>query len=346
MWARFALIAGVSWTLGCVSYLTVEKAGKETEGIRYSLPQPFLLVKPVQTGGIEIEVVYLPDPSNEYAIESRSFLSATKFDVTLEKGLLKQVVFNPDASAVARQLVESAGNVGKAELEAHAEAEKKRAEVKAVARQKALDARGEVLKAQEKLDRLNELKKQGVAGLDDEIKKAQIALVEAQAAAAKAEDAARMSGFNVAKEEASAKSELPQAWGPVLFRIIDSETGVELRAVDSQRFFDTYKPETKTDPRIPSLQISGSATLQPVGGKIEFVVESDLPLDDVMDVDLLDSNNNDTNRVLTYSLQTDSKKKIVVNLDRSTPQGRYNLSVAFKYKGKPARKDIAVYVSS
>lgn len=345
MWARCALIGLLSLTLGCVSYLSVEKAAEGTEGIRYSLPQPFLLVKPAQAGGIEVEVVYLPDPSNEYAIESRSVLSATKFDVTIEKGLLKQVVFNPDASAVARQLVESAGNVGKAELEAQAEAEKKRAEAKALAQQKITDARAELLKAQKKLDGLNELKRQGITGLDDEIKKAQIALVDAQAAAAEAEEAARASGFNIPKGEESAKFALPQAWGPVLFRIVDSKDGVELRAVADQQLFDTYKPPTKPDARTPTLSIGGTGTVRPTRGRIEFVVESNLPLDDVMDAVLLDSNNNDyTSLVLTYPLQADSKK-IVVNLDPSTPRGRYTLSIAFEYKGKKMRKDIRIHVA-
>ena len=96
-------------------------------GTRYFLPKPYILVKPRSDGGIDVEPMVLPDPSEEYAVEGWAFLATNKLAMNFEGGLLTQVVMEPATDAVAAEFVKQAAAVAKE----HFDAEKKKAEEEA-----------------------------------------------------------------------------------------------------------------------------------------------------------------------------------------------------------------------
>ena len=106
---------------GCVSQLHVSKAQPDSPGIRYFLPQPFIVVTPGLDGAVTVEKVYLPDPDNEYTIVASSLLGNYTLDVNRnEMGFLELVSFHSDDSGMAKQLVQSAGAIRAAEIDAAA----------------------------------------------------------------------------------------------------------------------------------------------------------------------------------------------------------------------------------
>src|SRR6185295_1037732 len=106
---------------GCVTTVDVEKFTGTQDGFRYSLPQPYILVTPRADGGIDVQPLVLPDSANEYVARPTSFLSTCKFEISVEKNLLKAVTANQDATAVAAALATDAGAVAKAQLDRQAE---------------------------------------------------------------------------------------------------------------------------------------------------------------------------------------------------------------------------------
>jgi len=126
--AELLLFATVA---GCITEINARKVpvdqatnGKEN-GYYYSLPIPYLVVKPKGDGTMDVEVEYLPDPDHQYAVSAWSFLGSHELTVEVDdNGLLKKIVWDKDDSAVAAQLANSAGNVGAAKITADGEAKK------------------------------------------------------------------------------------------------------------------------------------------------------------------------------------------------------------------------------
>lgn len=81
------------------------------EGIRYSLPKPFILVTPSHDGSVAVEVMMMPDPDNTYAIASHSFLSTYALDIGVQKGMLKRVGSKIDSTQVASDAIKASGAV-------------------------------------------------------------------------------------------------------------------------------------------------------------------------------------------------------------------------------------------
>ena len=82
------------------------------DGIRYYLPKPYLLVTSNGAGGVNVETVFLPDRTQEYAIDVSVYFASQGFQATVNEGLLEKVTYKPDDSAVLSELVKSAGAVG------------------------------------------------------------------------------------------------------------------------------------------------------------------------------------------------------------------------------------------
>ncbi len=126
------LLIASSLLCGCMTWVEVTKTSgpddKATPGIRYALPVPFLVLTPRNDGGVDVAVKYLPDPDNEYAVRTWSLFSNYTLDLALEGGLLSQVTYKPNTTAVASQLVQTAGSLAQAKIEANAAAEKARSE--------------------------------------------------------------------------------------------------------------------------------------------------------------------------------------------------------------------------
>ena len=137
-----AFAAAALLLTGCVTSLEVRKVGSEpVDGIRYSLPVPVLEVCPGADGSLTVAERYLPDTTNTYAIAAATYGGKLDLDVTVVDGLLTRLAWNPDATAVAEDLVTSAGKLAAAQVDADAKAaaaEEKAAAAAAEAHEEAL----------------------------------------------------------------------------------------------------------------------------------------------------------------------------------------------------------------
>lgn len=110
----------------CIARIDVKKVDNacgtvpsKAKGVRYSLPQPFIVGKPQGNGKISYSVEYLPDPDNEYAVSAWSFMAKHKMNLQrTSRGFLKSVSYTKDDTAVATSMVDTAGNL----LETHLKA--------------------------------------------------------------------------------------------------------------------------------------------------------------------------------------------------------------------------------
>jgi hypothetical protein len=57
---------------GCATFVESERATPTSEGLRYSLPAPFLMVTPKPDGTLDVTTVNLPDPDNTYTLRTKS----------------------------------------------------------------------------------------------------------------------------------------------------------------------------------------------------------------------------------------------------------------------------------
>jgi hypothetical protein len=94
---------------GCASSMIVKKveAGKcPPKGLRYHLPQPYLVIYGNKNGEAVVEHLTLPDVTSEYAISTRTFMSKYKFGVSLDRGMLRNVEYSKDDTEVSKAIVE------------------------------------------------------------------------------------------------------------------------------------------------------------------------------------------------------------------------------------------------
>lgn len=223
---------------GCVSYVSSEKLepGSNTKGLRYSLPQPFLLVTPKSDGTMDVERIYLPDPNRSYTLRQTAILANHTLDVTMQNGMLKSVTMNADATALPSELIGAMAELEKLKIETEAGQLKSQADTGKAAQKRLIDAQAALAKAQTLVDYLTSLDaaSPGNEAIQAELLKANIALVQAQAELAAAQESAASlglalngAGLNVAQGTPSG------AWGPVLYRVVQPEEGgVELHAIN------------------------------------------------------------------------------------------------------------------
>jgi len=103
----------------CISHIGVTKvdnsspaAARKAKGVRYSLPQPFIVGRPGGNGEVSYAIEYFPDPSNEYAVTAWSFMAKHKLDLKRSsKGLLLSAEYSKDDTEVAKTVIDSAGSV-------------------------------------------------------------------------------------------------------------------------------------------------------------------------------------------------------------------------------------------
>jgi hypothetical protein len=112
-----SLLTSACWTSLEVQPVDPKKRKDSAHGIRYSLPRPILQVRRSTSGEVFIEVEYVPDDQRTYAIDTHSFLADHDVEIEVVDGLLKGVKWNADTAAVAKSLVDGAGEVGKKLLE-------------------------------------------------------------------------------------------------------------------------------------------------------------------------------------------------------------------------------------
>jgi len=129
----------------------VQDGSQEPNGVRYSLPKPFLLVTPSPSGdgSLKVDVVYLPDSGNTYAIDGRTKRGKYELSVNVKDGLLSKVAWSQKDAALAAESIRVATEVAKGQLERQQDEEKERAKQSGDER-KAADE--EIQKLQAELD--------------------------------------------------------------------------------------------------------------------------------------------------------------------------------------------------
>jgi len=108
---RVLVLIGLVSMSACSS-LRVHKANSSFNGsgIRYALPVTMIQVAPQPEGKIDVQVLYLPDSDNTYAIDTECIMSAYAFDVDVdESGFLTRIDFKKNTGAVPQQALASGG---------------------------------------------------------------------------------------------------------------------------------------------------------------------------------------------------------------------------------------------
>lgn len=104
---------------GCVSVSSKHSSVNANDedftqrGVRYYLPQPFLMVTPsAEHAGVDVKPVMMPDYTRAYTIDSHTIMSKSGLTIETDNGLLKVVKASGDPSATAGAAIEAAGAVG------------------------------------------------------------------------------------------------------------------------------------------------------------------------------------------------------------------------------------------
>ena len=216
--------------------------GDDQEGLRYCLPQPFLVVTPQPDGKVDVKIEMHADRSQQYAINASSFLAMHRLETKLSKGLLSSVKWNGRSDAVAAEAVKAAGAIAEKELEvekARQDAARERAEEQAdkieALQAKLEEAKLELALAQEELKSASTEAEKTAAELKVRQAKARVRHYEQQLRLAQQNSSGGGSalrnpqsqeGTQNQQESDEKEDSIPEGfnrrnrWGPVYFRIV------------------------------------------------------------------------------------------------------------------------------
>jgi|GEM_PF-4855562 len=344
------LLTAIAVASGCASEIKVQKADATTPGVRYFLPEPFIKVTPKTDGGVDVEVVYLPDPDAEYAITAKSTVGSYTIDINrTQEGFLKSVGFNADSTGVAKQVIDSAAAVKVAELEAKAAEEKaKKDEAKAAAdaataavdqaEQAVNDAQNALGLAASKLSKLKELKSKNMAPADIdarifdaelEVATAQIELDQAFAGLSTAEDAA------AANAPRAANGSVLKAPDPTFFRVAMTRDSVALAYAFGGHDRETWRLP-KDEPKLPKPQVFFAADSTNIvrpdldTGALTFTVTSNRTFrDEPVVFSLREVGGGEISDGVSFALQAGNL--LVVNLDSVLTSGTYEVTAVLDF---------------
>lgn len=127
---------------------------KVVQGQRFSLPRPYIQMKPQEDGTLKAEIVYLPDPERTYAVDSFNFFASESLAVKTTGGVLTKLDWTGDSSAVLADTLKAGGNVAKDILEAKKQEQSEQMTKENAATKAVDDAQLELDQAQAKLDAL------------------------------------------------------------------------------------------------------------------------------------------------------------------------------------------------
>jgi len=164
---------------GCHTAVNVRKVVEGDEpGLRYSLPQPFLVTTPMADGKLDVHWEYLPDSGQQYAIDSCSLLASHNLTIKTSNGLLTSVDWTGDSAAVLAEATKAVGAIEKQKFDSQLEAAKE-TRSKSEEEQKALrEARLGFDQAQAAVD---SFVAQGIPEDNPDFVKARVALEQARA---------------------------------------------------------------------------------------------------------------------------------------------------------------------
>lgn len=362
------------WGCTTVKVSKVAYASKD-KGIRYSLGKPYIQVTPSPKGdgSYSVEVVYLPDQNQTYAVETSTFLAKNVMEVSVdESGILKKIDWTANTDATVAEATKALGEIAKADVERR-NTEKEEEEKEAKAKKKEADDAVKTLQEtlnQKRLDkeiaekelaslrttyrgaqRTAEIKEKIrqtqmlIARLDGEIKLLETKLQTAQSTASGL--AASFNDPGAGKEE--------NAWGPVLFQIVEAydpatkKTSLELKAVDWEAGKKQLQFQTiaKVDPepvavKEPKISVIGTISRQfNAGGlaTVEFSFDGDI--EDVDKTQSLITITNGTNPDFKkIGISIAKKKEVTMTIKKhDVPAGTYDILLHYSYKSGDETKD-------
>lgn len=236
----------LSLMTGCTTIVNGKRSTNTADGIRYSLPAPHLVMVPQSDGTVSVEVRYLADPNNTYTLSMNSYMSKAKFDVTLADGMLTTVKLDAEDTTTANKALSTLTDLEKAKAtkkEAALSAEKAKAdaaktEAKAVAATiQAKKDEIELLEVEQAVILANpdDYTKEQRTSLAIKIAKEKKKLEQLRANAGIANSADSFNNPFASTES----SDIKNAYGPILFRVLPDGDGVKLVSVEEQRMFQT-----------------------------------------------------------------------------------------------------------
>ena len=337
-----------------------------TVGVRYYLPKPFIIFAPQADGTVSANVVFLPDKSHEYAIDSSSQLSSYAFQVSTDQfGLLTAVQYNTDTTAVAAQSAASAGSAVAAGFNyqtakaAAVQTQVNTAQAGVIAAQSAYASALAALNSDNQANAAapNTVSASAIQADASTVAQKQAALQVAQAALLTAQSTLQVvagtaaAGTPVATTPAaagtallapswtqSAAINLPQQYGPVWFAVNDDGKSVALTAVQSSY---PHSPNTAAGPQpvfnttllaLGPPQIPVPTTAFSIASKLPAVfMFNRTVLDATADIATIDQKESPSVKPLW-----DKDKTFTLDISRLKPGG-YWFEVHFKYPLEPVK---------
>lgn len=362
-----AMVLAASMLQGCITTMKVSsvKADASAKGFRYFLPKPYLLVTPKADGSVAVEKVFLPDPENEYAIDTAAYAASYKLSVQLDDhGLLKKIIWNTGSAESTKAALETVANLSKARIDVESARAKAEAEKAGKAAEKREKLEAEVHGAELELAtaeaELQVLESKG--GSADKILAARIAVEKALRKLQAAKDALARFEANAidggaGMNDPTARAADPcrrdpwplRAWGPVLIEVVDKPDRVELRAVNTQEYLPTSKRLTAEAGEgkdvVPAVRVEGSGILYPAKKLTTIVVKSDTPIKkleaDAVDVLTIDGKAADKGLI---QLNLSMCNEVLVELLAKAPAGKYELTfpIVVLENGRATPKPVTV----
>lgn len=297
-------------------------------GVRYYLPQPFLLVTP-KADGLQVQKLMLPDLSAQYALDIQSYMTSYKSSVELENGMLKKVMLDLDNSKIATDVVTAAGEVAKAKVEQIGNT--------ATAEQ---TKQTQVETQRQKLAMQIELKRQDIAFLEAQqpqnssaIDQARRELDQLHLKLEFLEKTGNPQLFNVADKTSKPASDYLQQPGAVLYKVVQGRDSVRLVRVNKQPFLSTVaksSPEGATSQKKPSAYKLGNAP-----GKIKAGEELRIPITITSEEFKLGSGTLSKGSVVVAKLEPvldAEKKNIVMTIPQGIAAGSYKAEMTWSAK--------------
>jgi hypothetical protein len=372
MKTQFTIILATAILL-CDSCTTVKvvKApyASSVKGVRYSLGKPYILVTPSSKGdgSYTVEVIYLPDQNQTYAVQTSTFLAKNVMEVSVdESGILKKIDWSTSSDATVAEGTKALGEIAKAQFERNKtlnEEAVKEAEAKKKAAEDAVTALEEAIE-QKKIDR--KIAQQDVATLEatytgaertpeikEKIRQARLAVgrideeikvLLARLTTAKGTAASLSASFN---DPGAGEEE--KAWGPVLFEIEETynkeknTTSLALKAVtwDGKKKQEKFNTISKviaapTAAKAPTITTTGTITKQfSTGGlaNVEITFSGDIEQIDSNQSVIISSTETTNPEFKKVNVSITDKRKATLTFKKADiPEGKYDINLVFSYK--------------
>lgn len=274
--------------VGCTS-ITVKPAEQNTEGLRYYLPQPFIVMTPQEDGSLEARVENIADRAQGYAVTATSYVATHKLVMKLDEGLLAEVSLSQDSSAVAAETAKAAGEAEKARIEASTEAATKtrdKQEEAAKTRREELKQLQDALaeselayeEAKAEFDATGDATKKKVAEISMKKAEAKVKALRRQLSAG----GIKFGSFSTIPDEKLPASPQEPGFkrtkrpGPVIFMIEEDADGDVLQLIPLE--FGNEGPQKVFNAYEMSQKLSGKKTSVPHAAEFEFETASPLAI--------------------------------------------------------------------